>query len=673
MTASADGAPLPTAAERAGPYLVAVLGLILTVVVGLRYAEPILDGDLFFHLAYARQILDSGSLVPDHTLYSWTPASNAMVYCNWASELVLAALWRGFGPPALFALRYAVVGGTLLLLWLNARRTGALAGGVAAAALVFLILTLVAVGERAGTLVKPDLFSLLFLHLVLWSYFRAKADPARAGVLWLVPLIMVLWANSHGGFILLAPFLALSAAGELLNRRFSPHCALPRPALRRLFAAWSLCGVAVLATPYGWRYPRQLVDEYLLHRTPRPDTAWNNAYQAVLAWPNLAAEHLPLVVSMALVLGALLAVQSGLAASGARADWSIVLVNAAYVPLYLLYLRSTSWWPVVFGWSAVALLAQLARLRAAGLLAGLPERAAAGLRAAAATAAVLATLWLSARTVRAAILQPAAESWLGFGIGYVNPVVEAEYLARRPLSAAERARQATRLYNIFDSGGYLLWRLYPRYRVMTDSRSFPYLSWFLDQYRFTNGYGFADFLARYPADLAVIDHEKERCQRNFLESPDWRPVFYGPTAAIFVRRGAERAGETSSPPAHGGIDHLRNAATALMVFDFAAAAGDRPQAWSALAQLEGPLRRQVAASHLDVRRAYRDAWRAQARGDFERARNLLRQGLVNRNASDGDKRALLLLDRRAAALAAGRPRDALLAEDALRALAASDD
>ena len=664
MTPGAGEGSVRTPAGRAALCLAAVLGLVLAAVVGLRYAEPILDGDLFFHLAYARQILDSGSLVPDHTLYSWTPASNAMIYCNWASELVLHGLWQVLGLPALFALRYAVVGGTLLLLGLHARRSGALAGGATGTALTFLILTLVALGERTGSLVKPDLFSLLFAHLVLFFYFRIKSDPDRARGLWLVPAVLVLWVNSHGGFILLAPFLVLSAAGELLNRRLSPGLALPRPALRRLLAAWSACGVAVLATPYGWSYARQLLDEYLLRRAPRPDAAWNNAYQAVLAWPNLAAEYLPLLAAMALVLAALLAVQSGLGARGARVDWAVVLVNAAYVPLYLLYVRSTQWWSVVFGWSAIYLLG---RIRKADLAAHLPARLVARAGAAVAAAAVLATLWLSARTVRAAWREPWTSSWLGFGVGYTNPVAEADYLAARSLRDGRRT-SGRRLYNIFDSGGYLLWRLYPKYRVMTDSRSFPYLSWFADQYRFTNGDGFANFLARYPADLAVIDHRKDRCQRNFLDAPDWRAVFYGPTAAVFVRRGAERAGEASTLPAHGGIDHLRNGGTALEVFEFAAAVGDLDEVSAVLAQLEGPLRPQVATPHIEVRRAYRDAYDALTRHDFERTHTLLRQGLGGRLASALDRRALLLLDERAVALAAGRSADAARTEDALLAL-----
>ena len=53
------------------------LGLLLAglvVVIEMRYAEPIGDGDLFWHFAYAQQMLEARTLIPDPTLYSWTPA-----------------------------------------------------------------------------------------------------------------------------------------------------------------------------------------------------------------------------------------------------------------------------------------------------------------------------------------------------------------------------------------------------------------------------------------------------------------------------------------------------------------------------------------------------------------------------------------------------------------------
>ena len=39
------------------------------VLVGLRFAQPIKDGDLFWHMAYDSQMLERGSLHLDHSLF----------------------------------------------------------------------------------------------------------------------------------------------------------------------------------------------------------------------------------------------------------------------------------------------------------------------------------------------------------------------------------------------------------------------------------------------------------------------------------------------------------------------------------------------------------------------------------------------------------------------------
>ena len=73
---------------------------------------------------------------------------------------------------------------------------------------------------------------------------------------------------------------------------------------------------------------------------------------------------------------------------------------------------------------------------------------------------------------------------------------------------------------------------------MTDARSFPYLSWFDEQYHFTVGEDVEAFTEKYVADVAVIDLMKVDLARWFARAPDWQLTFYGPTAAVFVRRGA---------------------------------------------------------------------------------------------------------------------------------------
>ena len=467
----------------------ACFALGLLAVIAIRFAEPILDGDLFWHMAYAQQMLARHTLIPDHAVYSWTPASNNMIYCAWLSELFFYGLWTHLGLASLFVFRYVCVLASMAMLWNYARKRG-----LATDPLTWLVLMIVLLGSAGGTILKPEIFSLVFFNAMVLAFFQWKRDR-QARWLYAIPALMLVWVNTHGVFAMAAPFLLATFAGEALNRSLTRH----------LTIAWSLCGAAVLGTPYGWRYPWELLASA---RTSRPDIAWNDAHQSIFSAAGAASHFVELGVLMATVL-LLVAIYNR------QRDWSIVLANLVYVPLFIIYLRTTYYWPVVFGYSALHMAAL-----------GRPVLSARAWRA----AGVALFVFLGGRACLDAWRTPEYGSWLGFGIGYVNPVPEAEFLAA--------ANLGPRMYNLFDSGGYLLWRLYPQYRVMTDSRSFPYLAWFDDQYRFTLGQSVDDFMRRYPADTAVIDLLNKATWRSFLASPDWRPVFYGPTAAVFVKRSA---------------------------------------------------------------------------------------------------------------------------------------
>jgi hypothetical protein len=635
-------------ANHSGVWCVLALAWI-AVVVAVRYAEPISDGDLFIHLRYAEQMLERGTLRIDHTLYSWTPTTNDTIYCVWVGELLLWFLREHAGMWSLFALRYAVVVSVLALLWTYARRAG-----VAKRPLTYVVLLVVAVASRAGTLIKPDLFSFFLLQLLVGVYFRAKLAALRGDDprpwLYAAPVIVLLWVNTHGGFILAAPVLLAAALGELINVRAAPRVALGARGVRHLLISWGLCGVAVMLTPYGPRYPAQLINYFAL-RTTRPGEAWNTAYQSIFAF-GAAAHFVPLLAIMAGTVLVLLAAADGKRRWRWPADWAVLLTNLACVPLFVVYVRSTYVWPAVFGYSALYLAA--ARRGRARLGHPLLAYAAAGL-----------IIGLGGRAMHDAWRRPTSGSWLGFGISYVNPVMEAEYLAQQHLGP--------RLYNIFDSGSYLLWRLYPQYEVMTDSRFFPYVAWFDEQYRFTNGDSFADFLAKYPGgDVAVIDLAKTRCVQNFLASTDWRLTFYGPTAAVFVKASvpvATALGDASPER----FAHLRNGPTALRVFDFAVKVGDYPTAWLVLDQLETSLAAQTPASMVAARRAYRNAHAALRAHDYAAARTLFAASLETREPSDRDWVIQHFLDNLAGTTAAtADPAASAIDRAALDRLAAAD-
>jgi hypothetical protein len=139
-----------------------LLAALLVVVIAVRFAQPIEDGDIFWHMAYGHQMLDRGTLVPDHSIYSWMPASNDTIYCTWLSDLLFLGVWKAFGPAGLFALRYAAILAVSALMVAFARRRGTLERPETWLASAIVVLT-----SAVATYSQPEMLSLVVWNGVL--------------------------------------------------------------------------------------------------------------------------------------------------------------------------------------------------------------------------------------------------------------------------------------------------------------------------------------------------------------------------------------------------------------------------------------------------------------------------------------------------------------------------
>src|SRR6185437_5196248 len=136
----------------------ALLGLLLVIFIALRFAQPIEDGDLFWHMLYGSQMVSHHSLTVDHSQFSWMPASNRTAYVAWTGELLFLALWKTLGIAGIFLLRYAAVLAVAALFALYARRCGLLARPE-----TWLVILVTVLTSIVATLPKPEMLS-----LVLW-------------------------------------------------------------------------------------------------------------------------------------------------------------------------------------------------------------------------------------------------------------------------------------------------------------------------------------------------------------------------------------------------------------------------------------------------------------------------------------------------------------------------
>ncbi len=167
---------------------------------------------------------------------------------SWLSQLIfyivyLLAGFKGIGilKSAVFVLAYLVV-------YLTMRRRGA--GNLSS----FLILSLIAVIGVDFNYTRPQIFSFLLFPAVLYTLY----DFRRGGKsIYLLPLFMLIWANLHGGFILgvltILAFTFSETIKYLLLNRFniSKISSLQKEQLRTLILLSSVSAFASLINPNG--------------------------------------------------------------------------------------------------------------------------------------------------------------------------------------------------------------------------------------------------------------------------------------------------------------------------------------------------------------------------------------------------------------------------------------
>ncbi len=535
-------------------------GLVLIVLITLafRYALPVRDGDLWWHMLYGRYFLEHKTLIADHTIFSWTPATNDTIYCTWLPDIFLYLLHKSAGLPGLFAFRYFCMQVPVLACFLFARRHN-----VATHPLTWLLCLLAVIMSYTAAFEKPEILSYVFMTLLAWNWWHIRATGENAWRnCYLFPLIMLVWVNSHGGFVFGTAFLVLIALGELLNTWLSPNNVLSQRLRKHLLLALLLTACTILLTPYGHRYPLQLFFDLL------PTEANTNYNKKILAYvsPFDAPDSFFLVISADIALILLLSLLLG---NLKKAEWSSLTTNLFFAFLFTLFFRTTFYWVPIFLFSSVSLLSSppfiLRHCHKNKLYKHMT-----------ALFITIVAVTISTMSLYRSFFFPGLYLWMGFGISDFNPVAEAEYIATY--------FPKTRLGNTYDQGGYLLWKLWPGNTVFFDPRHFPYRSWSDHFFDFTKGNDVEAMLQEHPCDLWCIGLAHRNLLQRLLQSQDWQLAYYGKNAAILLRRGIPLP--ETSPRVSPDIITQKNHFTALNTLAFACDILDLNTAQAILASMK---------------------------------------------------------------------------------------
>ena len=164
---------------------------IALLCVGIIITYPIFDYDLYWHLANGREMLAQQRIINEE-VFSYTQLGVPFSNHEWLSQLILFFIYQQSGWLGLMLFKYAMVLATAGFLYLTCRMLGAhpIACGV-------LCVTAILVGAYRYN-IRPELFSLLFMSVIIYLCYGYKNGRVPPRGLYLLPLIMVVWDWLHG-------------------------------------------------------------------------------------------------------------------------------------------------------------------------------------------------------------------------------------------------------------------------------------------------------------------------------------------------------------------------------------------------------------------------------------------------------------------------------------------
>jgi hypothetical protein len=275
---------------------------------------PMSSVDLTYQLRAGGEILDSRSIP---TIDTWTFTAGGLPWIDqqWGAQVLLAIVYRAFGWTGLVLLRAAltavIVGATLTI----ARRRGL---DERTAAVLTLLAFVIAAPAMA---LRPQLVGMACFAIVLLLVVMRRDRPR---VLWLVPLVVVFWANLHGSFVLAPVILGLAVVEDLYDRD---------PGARRTLVVAVASVAAACITPFGpsvWTYAIGLSsNSSVTARTTEWQPTSLRDPSGFLFFASVAA------VVVLMVRG------------GRRVPWPTLLWVGVFAAIGAVAQRGVAWWPMV--------------------------------------------------------------------------------------------------------------------------------------------------------------------------------------------------------------------------------------------------------------------------------------------------------------------------------------
>jgi hypothetical protein len=472
-----------------------VMVVMLSLFIGVEQ-----DPDFWWHLRIGRWMVENGGL-PSHDIFTFTVPTHVWTDHEYLTEILMWLIYRAAGLAVLTIVFGLITWAGFWLIYRQVRHQPFVVVGVG------LAIAAIAGAPIWGPRAQMITFALSCLELYwIQGYLSGRSRSLR-----FFPLVMVLWANLHGGWVIGFVWLGVALVAELaayLWDRLNPAHWMH---LRFLAIITGVSVVAVAATPHLlslYPYPFQtqgsVAQQRLIVEWFSPDfhDIYLRPFEAMvfLLIAGFALRRPSLYEFLLTMIALFLALQS---------VRNVVLFIAAATPVMINTYAEF--------WKAIA------RERKWNL--AIPPRPLFAI-----TTAVALVIIAGATLIHiAGVISPDKQHEVD---RTTYPVAAADWLAAHP-------EVGTRMYNQYGWGGYLAYRFYPQpnRRVFIFGEAALMGDSLLNQYEDvqTLRSDWKQILDQYKVDYIV--YNKGEALANVLATQsDWELVYQDKVAVIYVRK-----------------------------------------------------------------------------------------------------------------------------------------
>ncbi len=489
--------------------LFAFLFIILTFTllsVGYFHSISAITQDLGRHIFLGDIIRLNGS-IPKTNLFSYTYPDFPFINHHYLPEIIFSLLYHQFSFQGLMILTFFLIFTSFGLLYFSALKKYSLI----ATSIVSLLLLRV-LFERTD--IRPELFSYLFLSLFLVILFKFREKYTR--LIFLLPFIELLWVNSHIYFFIGLGVIGIFWLDELMRKR-----TIHDKNVLTLTLILGISSVITLINPngiHGAIYPFTVFHNYgySIEENQTPFLLSQLGFQKT-SW-------LYLQISLGLLFTSLL-----LAVKKTRIiDW---LLCISFSVIALLAVRNFPLFSLAVFLPFIRTLTIIISEIQTRVDEAYPKRT---LLLFLMTAVLLCFVYiLQIREVSSLRqLSPSPETGASMGIDFF-----------------QREKLKGPIFNNFDIGSYLIFRLYPQEKVFIDGRPEAYPAHFFKEVYIPMQQDpsvFQRIERKYGFNTILFSHNDmtpwaQQFIKDIIENENWKTVYLDPYMIILVKNTPKNA------------------------------------------------------------------------------------------------------------------------------------